>query len=83
MVAIAVINLIIGFSSAGVIDNWGHLGGLIAGALAGVALAPRLRLDPRFYPPVLARSAPPWGWAAVAALFIGLIALAVLLPGAR
>lgn len=83
MVAIAVINLIIGFSSAGVIDNWGHLGGLIAGTLAALALAPRLTLDPRFYPPLLARSAPPWGWVAVAALFIGLITLAVLLPGAR
>lgn len=83
MVAIAVINLIIGFSSAGVIDNWGHLGGLIAGALAALALAPRLRLDPRFNAPLLARSAPPWGWAVAAALGIAMIALAVLLPGAR
>ncbi|MCS6880611.1 MAG: rhomboid family intramembrane serine protease [Oscillochloridaceae bacterium] len=83
MVAIAVINLIIGFSSAGVIDNWGHLGGLIVGALAALALAPRLRLDPRFSAPLLVRSAPPWGWAVAAALCIAMIALAVLLPGAR
>ncbi len=83
MIAIAFINLIIGFSSAGVIDNWGHLGGLIAGALAALALAPRLTLDVRFHPPLLVRHAPPWGWGAVVTLFAGLIALAVLLPGAR
>lgn len=82
MAAIAVINLIIGFSSPGVIDNWGHLGGLIVGTLIGLALAPRLVVDLRLYPPVLVRSYPPWGWSAVAATFAALVALALLLPGA-
>jgi rhomboid protease GluP len=82
MVAIAMINLIIGFASPGVIDNWGHLGGLVAGVAAGAALAPRLTLNADLYPPVLARSFPPWGWGAAAALGAALLALAVLVPGA-
>lgn len=82
MVAIAMINLFIGFASPGVIDNWGHMGGLAAGALAGLALAPRLTVEVDLYPPALVRRYPPWGWAAAAALALALLALAVLLPGA-
>lgn len=82
MVAIAMINLFIGFASPGVIDNWGHLGGLAAGAAAGAALAPRLTLEADLVPPVLRRRFPPWGWAAAALLALALLALAVLLPGA-
>ncbi|NTU78794.1 MAG: rhomboid family intramembrane serine protease [Chloroflexales bacterium] len=82
MAAIAMVNLIIGFASAGVIDNWGHLGGLLAGVVAGAALAPRLSVIPDLYPPVIARRFLPWGWAAVLALALILIALVVLLPGA-
>lgn len=82
MVAIAMINLIIGFASPGVIDNWGHLGGLVAGVVAGIALVPRLVVNTSFFPPFLERRTPPWGPAAAAALGLALIALAVLLPGA-
>ncbi|GAB4437969.1 MAG: rhomboid family intramembrane serine protease [Chloroflexi bacterium OHK40] len=80
--SIAAINLVIGFASAGTIDNWGHMGGLVSGLLAGLALAPRLSVDTGFFPPVLVRWQLPWGWAAAAALALALGALAVLLPGA-
>lgn len=82
MAAIAMINLIIGFASPGVIDNWGHLGGLVAGVIAGAALAPRLSLDTSLLPLVVTRRFPPWGWGAAATLAAALLALAVLLPGA-
>jgi rhomboid protease GluP len=82
MVAIAMINLFIGFASAGVIDNWGHLGGLVAGVATGAALAPRLTVNADLFPPVVVRSYPPWGWAAAIALAVATLALAVLLPGA-
>lgn len=32
------INLVLGFSSGGLIDNWGHLGGLVGGALFALVL---------------------------------------------
>lgn len=32
------INLVLGFSSGGLIDNWGHLGGLVGGALFAAVL---------------------------------------------
>lgn len=82
IVTIAVINLLIGFSSPGVIDNFGHLGGLAAGLIAGYALAPRIAIDREIYPPLILRRLPAWGWAVAAALGIVLIGLAVLLPGA-
>lgn len=82
MATIAVINLVIGFSAPGIIDNWGHMGGLVIGAIVGAALAPRLRIDPLLYPPVLVREYPPWGWPVALATGIVLIAMAVLLPGA-
>jgi rhomboid protease GluP len=33
VVSVAVINLVIGFSSGGLIDNWGHIGGLLGGLI--------------------------------------------------
>ena len=33
LILMAIINLVYGFSSRGIIDNWGHLGGLIGGTL--------------------------------------------------
>ncbi len=33
VVSVAVINLFIGFSSGGLIDNWGHIGGLLGGLI--------------------------------------------------
>lgn len=82
IVAIGCINLLIGFSSPGVIDNFGHLGGLLAGLIAAFALAPRFALDLGGYQPTLIRRYPPWGWGAAAALGVFLVALAALLPGA-
>ncbi len=81
MVAIALINLFIGFSVPG-IDNWGHMGGLVGGALAGLALAPRITLDQQLYPPVLLRRSPPYGWAGALAVLAAMAALVALLPPA-
>jgi rhomboid protease GluP len=33
VITVAVINLVIGFSSGGLIDNWGHIGGLFGGLI--------------------------------------------------
>ncbi len=44
LAVVAVINLAIGALWPG-IDNWAHLGGLIGGFLAGIALAPRYRYE--------------------------------------
>ena len=33
VIFIVVINLVIGFSSGGYIDNWGHIGGLLGGLI--------------------------------------------------
>jgi rhomboid protease GluP len=42
------VNVVIGFSPGSNIDNWGHLGGLIGGAVLGWILCPRYALvDPR------------------------------------
>ncbi|RRR75389.1 MAG: rhomboid family intramembrane serine protease [Candidatus Viridilinea halotolerans] len=82
MAAIAGINLVIGFSAAGVIDNWGHMGGMVIGALVGTALAPRLSVDQRFFPPLMTRAYPPWGTTATVAVGGTLVLLALLLPGA-
>jgi rhomboid protease GluP len=38
------INLFLGFTNPG-IDNYGHLGGLVSGAVLGLVLAPRYELD--------------------------------------
>lgn len=81
MVFIIVINLLIGFSAGGVIDNYAHVGGLIGGALAGLVLAPRFQLDQRLYPPVVLRTFDMRGWVVVTVLFL-LLALAafVIVP---
>jgi rhomboid protease GluP len=40
LVALVILNLVIGFAMAGVVDNWAHVGGLIAGLWLGVLFAP-------------------------------------------
>ena len=42
MAIVLVLNLVIGFSS-GFIDNWGHIGGLVGGALVTFGIMPRYR----------------------------------------
>jgi rhomboid protease GluP len=75
LITVIMINLFIGFSSGGLIDNWAHLGGLAGGAIAGWLLAPRFALDERLYPPQIVRRGLPWGWAGV----LGFLALLVVL----
>jgi rhomboid protease GluP len=55
LITVVMINLFIGFSSGGLIDNNAHIGGLVGGLLAGWLLAPRFELDERLYPPQIAR----------------------------
>lgn len=76
IVAIAFINLLIGFAAQGVIDNWGHLGGLVSGVLIGMALSPRLTIDLRFFPPLLIRRFPVQGW--LWAMAITLVMMAIV-----
>jgi rhomboid protease GluP len=75
LITVIMINLFIGFSSGGLIDNWAHLGGLAGGAIAGWLLAPRFAVDERLYPPQIVRRGLPWGWAGA----LGFLALLVLI----
>jgi rhomboid protease GluP len=74
LITVIMINLFIGFSSGGLIDNFAHLGGLAGGALMGWLLAPRFAVDERLYPPQVVRRPLPWGWAAA----VGFLALLVV-----
>lgn len=47
-IQVAVMNLIIGFASFGVIDNWGHIGGLVGGAAITWLLGPLFALENEF-----------------------------------
>lgn len=82
IVAIAIINLLIGFAAQGVIDNWGHLGGLLSGIVIGVALTPRLTIDLRFFPPLFIRRFPMQGWLWVFAIALVMIVLVRLVTPA-
>jgi rhomboid protease GluP len=82
MVAIGAINLLIGFAAGGTIDNFGHIGGMIGGALAGFALAPRLKIDARFMPPVLVRRFPSNGWVGAVVVAVLMLVLVFVLPPA-
>jgi rhomboid protease GluP len=75
LITVIMINLFIGFSSGGLIDNFAHLGGLAGGVLVGWLLAPRFVVDQRIYPPQVLRRPLPWGWAAT----IGFVALLVVM----
>jgi rhomboid protease GluP len=75
LITVIMINLFIGFSSGGLIDNNAHLGGLAGGAIVAWLLAPRFVVDERLYPPQVVRRALPWGWAGA----LGFLALLVFL----
>ncbi len=51
VIMIAAVNLVIGLSPG--IDNWGHIGGLIGGALFAWFSGPRFRLEMGLYQPTL------------------------------
>lgn len=80
--AIAFINLLIGFAAQGVIDNWGHLGGLLSGLIIGIALSPRLTIDLRFFPPILIRHFPAQSWLWTLAIALVMIVLVRLITPA-
>ncbi|GAC1536073.1 MAG: rhomboid family intramembrane serine protease [Herpetosiphon sp.] len=76
LVGLAAVNLILGFTLAN-IDNSAHVGGLVAGALVGLALAPRYTVDERVFPPIIVPGRRGWfGWLAVVALLIVLVVIA-------
>lgn len=86
IVLVAMANLAIGLSPE--IDNWGHLGGLIAGVVLALLLGPRFQrttLEPP-EPPVVdgMRGPSVWRRAALAALALGVLSwLALSSPFAR
>lgn len=71
---LAAINLLIGFSLAG-IDNYAHLGGLVGGVILGLLLAPRLQFVPDIVQPAI-RSHPsgPGRW-------LGFLAVMLVVAG--
>ena len=75
-----VINLAIGFSVSGVIDNNAHIGGLIGGALAGWALSPRFVRNTESVPPQIDRFFPANGWLIISLISFGLV-LALVFGG--
>jgi rhomboid protease GluP len=82
LVSLAAINIVIGLSAGGIIDNWAHMGGLAAGTAAGFALAPSYHVDDRTYPPVIVRADhPARSWLLAAGLLVALVALAALSVG--
>ncbi|HMO56405.1 MAG TPA: rhomboid family intramembrane serine protease [Roseiflexaceae bacterium] len=74
MAFIVLINLGFGLTLPS-IDNFGHIGGLIAGMIAGAALAPRYRVAFDGVMPVIQRMSLPFAWPAALALLAGLIVL--------
>ncbi len=78
LISMAAINIVLGLSVAAV-DNAAHVGGLVAGAVAGFAFAPRYRIDDRLYPPVVVRADnPATSWLMGALVLLALVALAVV-----
>ncbi|HSH80353.1 MAG TPA: rhomboid family intramembrane serine protease [Herpetosiphonaceae bacterium] len=81
LVTMAGINIFIGLSVPAV-DNAAHIGGLVMGTVAGLALAPGYRIDDRLYPPAVVRTdRPTLKWMLAAALLIVLVAWAVMVVG--
>ena len=81
LITMAAINLLLGLSVA-TIDNAAHVGGLVAGAAAGFALAPRYWIDDRLYPPAVVRTdRPAMAWLLGGTVLAVLIALAALAVG--
>lgn len=80
LIGLAVVNIVLGFALPG-IDNAAHVGGLIVGGIAGLAMAPRFRIDERVYPPVVVRADRPalaWGLAGIILVVLVGIATAAI-----
>jgi rhomboid protease GluP len=86
MIGLAVVNIVLGFAFPN-IDQAAHIGGLLVGGLAGLALAPRFRIDDRVYPPVVVREdRPAFGWAlagVILLVLVGIAAVAVTVLGTQ
>lgn len=81
VVIVVIMNLIYGFTSPGV-DNWGHIGGLLAGIVLGTFLAPEyqvVQLDP-FHPPQVVDSSSPGRWG-IGIVLVGMGILLALIGG--
>jgi|GEM_PF-836898 len=78
MAVLAIINLAIGFAPGSNIDNAGHIGGLITGAIVGYGFAPRYDLVKHAGQPILERrDSPLVGWAVAVATLLALVAFFV------
>lgn len=76
--AILLVNLLFGLSNPG-IDNFGHLGGLLGGLVAGWLLIPRYELIRRSLAPTVVQGRNPLGWAGAAAMLAVLGVLTVMI----
>ena len=78
---LAALNILIGMSSRA-IDNAAHVGGLVAGAAAGLALAPHYRIDDRLYPPAVVRAdRAPARWLMAGGILLILVTIAAYAVG--
>ncbi|NOK58417.1 MAG: hypothetical protein GFH27_549279n223 [Chloroflexi bacterium AL-W] len=79
LITVIVLNLFIGFSVPN-IDNMGHIGGLIGGAVVGWFLAPRFEIDQMQYPPKVVRRSLPIAWVGTASVVVLLVLLVLVVP---
>ncbi len=81
LVGMAAVNLVLGFVMPS-IDNSAHIGGLVVGALAGLALAPRYVVNRRSTPPTLDRvDRPANSWLYAGIILVALIVVVVATLG--
>ncbi len=79
IVTIIAINLLIGFSAGGVIDNFAHIGGLIGGGIAGWILSPRYAIEQRLLQLTIVRRFNVLSWPGAAGILLILIALVIVI----
>lgn len=80
IVTLAVFNLIIGFTIPN-IDNFAHIGGLVAGVVTGMALAPRFGLAVWPGGARMVRRGTPVGWLAAGGVLLLIVAGALFIQG--
>lgn len=79
MIVLLVVNLLLGLAPGSNIDNFGHIGGLLAGIGAGWLLVPRYTIKRVELTPTLVRYTNPLGWAGVGAIAALLFGLALVI----